>query len=154
MSQINVLVSVKDNSGRQARQLSWDVLHFPSDALSTQTPTHPTGFKVNLRSKPRNVTYYPWEAVWDLHSWPPPKSACSGTAGWWWPECPAVLHVLPGLHRRARQRVSQTSWFPGPREAEALGPPAAVRHHTMVLGNHYPWISNLVNYPNSLGKKK
>ena len=154
MSQINVSVSVKDNSGRRARQRSWDVLRFPSDALSTQTPTHPTRFKVNIRSEPCNLIYHPWGAVWDLHIWPPPKSARSGITGWWWLECPALLHELPVLRRRARQRVSQTSWFPGPREAEALGPPALVRHRTMVLGNHYPWISNLVNYPSSLGKNK
>ena len=35
-----VLISVKDSSGRQSQQLSWDALHLPSNPLSIQMPTH------------------------------------------------------------------------------------------------------------------
>ena len=35
-----VLISVKDSSGRQSQQLSWDALYLPSDLLSIQMPTH------------------------------------------------------------------------------------------------------------------
>lgn len=58
-----------------------------------------------------------------------------------------LLHGELLLVSHSKPSDCQVSW------TQSLGPPEIFTYRTMVLRTHYPWISNLWNYLNSLKKK-